>query len=383
MRIFTFGGTAVLAACVLALGCGGGSADAGKGKTKGKGKGKAKSDAAATGEIKATPAAQAAYDKLAVATTSAQDDDEGFAKLAAEARKACAGGGLAEKVEQVVKDFKESREQTMRDWVAQIKGESADPANEPHPERYLERLDKLEAKAATISKEVAAEIAPEIGKTRAKLLGKVYKKDVEVYEVAHREEVDEILTRIEGFKKRLANSGDAGAELRKQCEADGARMEERREWIKRAPAGEIDLAAAAAKDGWKISGPATIAYEDGAMIVKHTGEGKAAGILYATHAWWRDYEVEIGCSIASGTFQVVARCLGARGGVGESIKSATFGTDTPLTFTLKATGADGTLSGDKLDEIPLKQSLPPAGGFGLYVFPGAVVKLTTLKLTPK
>jgi hypothetical protein len=196
--------------------------------------------------------------------------------------------------------------------------------------------------------------------------------------------VDEVLKKIEAFKPKLEGLAASGAALKERMDTDVAKMTERREWITRKPAsGEMDLLAAAAKSGWHVFGPAEFTLEGGVLTIKGTGEQGKVGIVYASHAWWRDFDADLEVTIASGGFQLVAHVLPPKSGYPQPVLGASLGIDKPIHLTLKVTGEDIVIGGDVADTPSTSKSMPPAGGIGFYIGHGSVVKLTSLKLTPR
>ncbi|MCI0342674.1 MAG: hypothetical protein L0216_16295 [Planctomycetales bacterium] len=368
--------TAVLAAATLAAGCGGETKPA-KGKS-GKGGGK-KPPAEAKAET-ASPAKKA-YDELVKHRENTPEDFAGFRERAAKVKPQVSGTPVQREFDDFVAEVEKSRREVLKMTLDKIGEESQDPANLPHPQRYLDRLTKLEGDAAATGTDIAQALAPGIATWRAKLFGNVYKTDVSDFERSHREEVDEIDKRIAAFREKVKSAGEAVKPLLEALDADQARVADRREWLKRTPAADwVDLLESGASDGWKSVDHASFQLSGGLLTLKGTAEGKGSGLVYAAHSWWRDFEAELTFTIVSEGFQLVARANPPKFGYAQPVSSRTFGTGKEVNLTLKVVGSDVTLGGDIEPATSTQKAIPTGGGIGFFLGAGSEVKVTKLRI---
>ncbi len=365
-----------LGALALAVGCGGGEKPA-KGKS-GKGGGK---KPPAEGKAEPASPAKKAYDDLAKHREDTPEDFAGFRERAAKVKSQVAGTPVQKEFDDLVATVEKSRRDVLKMTLEKIGEESQDPANLPHPQRYLDRLAKLEADTAATGEDIAKDLAPGLAARRMKLLGNVYKAEVSDFERSHREEVDEIDKRIAAFREKLKVVGEAGKPLIESLDADQARVADRREWLKRAPAADwVDLLEAGATEGWKAVDQASFQLTGGTLTLKGTAEGKGSGLVYAAHSWWRDFEAELTFTIVSEGYQLVARANPPKFGYAQPVSSRTFGTGKEVNLTLKVVGNDVTLGGDIEPATSTQKAIPTGGGIGFFLGSGAEVKVTKLRI---
>jgi hypothetical protein len=280
-----------------------------------------------------------------------------------------------EALDNYYKDAVQFAKDVVRQKVGVIAGNAKNPMNEAYLDKYVGEFADLLKEAEKLDPELAKEIKPDVDTECFKIYKTQYDKDITKFVRANRTKTAEIIEKTTAFKAKLEPLGEVAAKLMAKVVAVEEAATFLSEWMKRTPPDEINLIEEKHKDAWSKIENIEVAYEDGAMVVTCTGEGKKDfGVLLCQGYWYTDFGLECTFEIVKRGWQVMGRGHPPRSGQTEILAERIFGAGEPVQITFKIQGDDITIGGAVKEATRTTKKMAEGGGVGIYMGAGAKVR---------